>query len=460
MMIKDWSGKPVLILGAARQGLALAQFLVMHGARVTLNDSHSLDKMSEEMALLKNYPIKWVLGSHPLEILDTQELVCVSGGVPLTLPIIEEAVHRGIPITNDSQIFLENITAKTIGITGSAGKTTTTTLVGRMATHAYAEKAWIGGNIGNPLILQADQIAADDLVILELSSFQLEQMTLSPKIAAVLNITPNHLDRHVTIQAYTAAKRHILDYQQKDDITILNRDDAGSWALKEAVIGKLISFGLEKPESSDWIGTYANENFVFYHTADSDTPVLHINEIALRGQHNLTNVLAASAIGFAAGIPLVSIQAGIRDFAGVAHRLEFVRHWKGASWYNDSIATAPERTMAAINAFNEPLVLLLGGRDKNLPWEILARKIHERVDHVVLFGEAGDLILNAIGTAKTGERPYSVDQCINLKDAVLKAADRVEDGDVVLLSPGGTSYDAYKDFAERGEWFRRWVNEL
>jgi UDP-N-acetylmuramoylalanine--D-glutamate ligase len=460
MMTTNWKGKTVLILGAARQGLALAQFLAARGAQVTLNDSHSLDKMNDEMATLKNYPIKWVLGSHPLEILNAQELVCVSGGVPLTLPIIEEAVRREIPITNDSQVFLENINAKTVGITGSAGKTTTTTLVGRMATHAYAEKAWIGGNIGNPLIIHADQISSDDLVILELSSFQLEQMTISPKVAAVLNITPNHLDRHVTIEAYTAAKKHILDYQQMDDFAVLNRDDAGSWALIEAVKGKLISFGLEKPETSEWVGTYSDQNIVFYHSTGSDIPVLNTKEILLRGQHNLTNVLAAVAIGFAAGIPLESIQAGIRDFTGVAHRLEFVRQWHGAAWYNDSIATAPERTMAAINAFDEPLVLLLGGRDKKLPWEILAKKIHERVDHVVVFGEAGDLILEAIGTTKTGERPYSVDQSSNLKDAVQKAASRVEEGDVVLLSPGGTSYDAYKDFAERGEWYRRWVKEL
>jgi UDP-N-acetylmuramoylalanine--D-glutamate ligase len=285
-------------------------------------------------------------------------------------------------------------------------------------------------------------------------------MTISPKVAAVLNITPNHLDRHVTIEAYTAAKKHILDYQQMDDFAVLNRDDAGSWALIEAVKGKLISFGLEKPETSAWIGTYADQNFVFYHSTGSDIPVLNTKEILLRGQHNLTNVLAAVAIGFAAGIPLESIQAGIRDFTGVAHRLEFVRQWHGAAWYNDSIATAPERTMAAINAFDEPLVLLLGGRDKKLPWEILAKKIHERVDHVVVFGEAGDLILEAIGTTKTGERPYSVDQSSNLKDAVQKAASLVEEGDVVLLSPGGTSYDAYKDFAERGEWYRRWVKEL
>jgi UDP-N-acetylmuramoylalanine--D-glutamate ligase len=456
----DWKGKSVLILGAGRQGLALAQYLAARGAQVTLNDSHTQDQMTEEMTSLQNYPIQWVLGGHPLEILDYKDLICLSGGIPLTLPIVEEAVRRGLPISNDSQLFLEGITAQTIGITGSAGKTTTTTLVGRMATQAYKEKAWIGGNIGNPLILHTDEISSDDLVILELSSFQLEQMTCSPSVAAILNITPNHLDRHGTIEAYTTAKRHILDYQEKEDIAILNREDPGSWNLRRNVKGKLISFGLQQPPVNNWRGTFVQENKIFYHSEAGILPVLSTQEILLRGKHNILNVLAAVAIGYAASLPIESIQAGIRGFGGVAHRLEFVRQWKGAAWYNDSIATAPERTIAAIQAFEEPLVLLLGGRDKKLPWEALVEKIHQRVDHVIVFGEAAELIMQAIGSLTMGERPYSVDQCSTLEQAVAVAADRIEEGDIVLLSPGGTSYDAYKDFAERGEWYRKWVKDL
>jgi UDP-N-acetylmuramoylalanine--D-glutamate ligase len=461
MMKTKWEGKTVLILGAARQGLALAQYLASQGAVVTVNDSHPVEQMSEAVAALTALPIHWVFGSHPIELLTGQSLLCVSGGVPLNLPIVEEAIRRGLPVSNDSQIFMESIQAKTIGITGSAGKTTTTTLVGRMANHAFGDHAWIGGNIGNPLITQAEQIKSNDLVILELSSFQLEQMTHSPHIAAVLNITPNHLDRHGTLAAYAAAKQHILDYQSVNDIAILNREDAGSWALRSAVKGQLISFGLQKPAEEGWQGTYLEYGVLYMrNSSGEDIPLLTTDEIHLRGLHNIVNVLAATAIGFAAGIPIESIRQGVHNFSGVAHRLEFVRNYHGADWYNDSIATAPERTMAAINAFDEPIVLLLGGRDKKLPWDTLAHKIHQRVDHVVVFGEAAGLIIDALGPTIIDRKPYSIDHCKELHEAVQKAATRVEAGDVVLLSPGGTSYDAFKDFEERGEWYRKWVNEL
>jgi UDP-N-acetylmuramoylalanine--D-glutamate ligase len=459
-MNKIWKGKTVLILGAARQGLALASYLASHGAVVTLNDNRVQEKLGAEMEALKELPIKWVLGSHPLEILDKQDLVCVSGGVPLDLPILKEAFQRNLPVSNDSQVFMESVSAKTIGITGSAGKTTTTTLLGRMAKHAFNEKAWIGGNIGNPLIQQVDDIQPDDIVILELSSFQLELMTQSPNIAAVLNITPNHLDRHGTLDAYSRAKQHILDYQSSDDIAVLNREDAGSWALKPVVKSQLFSFGIHKPDEGDWFGTYVNQNSIVFHTPQKEISIIDTGEIHLRGKHNLVNVLSAVTIAMAAGLPLESIREAICCFGGVPHRLELVREWKDARWYNDSIATAPERTLAAINAFEEPLVLLLGGRDKNLPWDTLAEKIRQRVDHVITFGEAANLIEKAIGQIDKGERPFSIDSCPDLETAVHKAAERVNSGDVVLLSPGGTSYDAFKDFEERGEWFRKWVKEL
>src|SRR5512141_1242214 len=208
-MMTNWNGKRVLILGAARQGLALARWLSIHGAHVTLSDMHTANELRVARESLAEFSITWVLGGHPLQLLDSTDVLCVSGGVPLTLPIILEAERRGIPLSNDSQIFMEVVPCRTIGITGSAGKTTTTTLVGNMAKTAYGEKAYIGGNIGDPLINYVDNMKADDIAILELSSFQLEQMTVSPNIAAILNITPNHLDRHGTMEAYTAAKKRI-----------------------------------------------------------------------------------------------------------------------------------------------------------------------------------------------------------------------------------------------------------
>jgi UDP-N-acetylmuramoylalanine--D-glutamate ligase len=216
----------------------------LHGAHVTLSDMRSADDLRLARESLAEFPIDWALGGHPLELLDATDVLCLSGGVPLTLPIVAEAVKRGIPLSNDSQIFMEVVPCKTIGITGSAGKTTTTTLVGQMAKNAYGEKAYTGGNIGDPLINYVDDMDADDIAILELSSFQLDQMTVSPNVAAILNITPNHLDRHGTMEAYTAAKARILEFQSKEDAAILGRDDKGAWSLRNRVKGKLLTFSL------------------------------------------------------------------------------------------------------------------------------------------------------------------------------------------------------------------------
>lgn len=457
-----WKDKPILIIGAARQGLALARFLAERGAQVTLNDRRSPDRLQDVLQSHSELPVRWVLGEHPLDLLDACAMVCVSGGVPLELPIVVEAQRRGIPLTNDSQIFMQAVRAPVIGITGSAGKTTTTTLVGRMAGAAVqnGQRAWIGGNIGLPLVEYLDEIQPEDRVVVELSSFQLELMTRSPQVAAVLNITPNHLDRHGTLEAYTAAKAHILAYQTAQDTAVLNREDPGSWDLRSMVRGRLISFGLHRPPAGLAGTFYEGDRLVFIDENGQETELIPCNLVRLRGEHNLLNVLAACALAIASGMPVEAMQAGVRDFVGVAHRLEWVRRWHGADWYNDSIATAPERTLAALNAFDEPLVLLLGGRDKNLPWEKLAEFVHQRVDHVVVFGEAGRLILQAIGPLQPGARLQTIDQRDDLQSAVQAAAAVVEPGDVVLLSPGGTSFDAFKDFEERGERFTEWVRAL
>jgi len=467
--MKDWTGKRVLILGAARQGQALAHWLAKHGARVTLSDQRSETDLEPARQTLSGLPIEWAPGGHPLELLDGIDVLCPSGGVPLTLPIVIEAQKRGIPFSNDTQIFMEVAPCKTVGITGSAGKTTTTSLLGKMAETAYSEKpgrSFVGGNIGDPLINYVDEMTADDLAILEISSFQLDQMTISPNVAAILNVTPNHLDRHGTMEAYIAAKARILDFQNKDDVAILGRDDPGAWNLRERVKGKLLSFGLsDLPE--DQSGAYVRDGL--YHLRDGNAYILLPiqNAIHLRGDHNRHNVLAAVTIGYAAGLSLDAMLEAIEEFHGVPHRLELVRELDGVKWYNDSIATAPERTMAAIRSFEEPLVLMLGGKDKDLPWEDLAALVRERVDHVVVFGQAADKILGAIGTPSRmgstdsdAKRPYSIDRCGGLEEAVRQAAIVAESGDVVLLSPGGTSFDQFIDFAERGERFREWVQEL
>jgi UDP-N-acetylmuramoylalanine--D-glutamate ligase len=461
-MKKDWSGVNVVILGAARQGLALARFLARHGARVTLSDQRSAEQLSQAMLNLEDLPILWTLGGHPLELLNGADLLCPSGGVPLNLPIVLEARRRGIPLSNDSQIFMEAVPARVIGITGSAGKTTTTTLVGRMAEaalQASSRRSWVGGNIGLPLIDFLDKISPEDIVILELSSFQLELMTVSPWLAAILNITPNHLDRHGDMQSYAAAKAHILAYQGTQDICVLGREDAGAWGLAPQVKGKLVSFGMDRPPAGD-SGSFAEGDYLYFQNQAQVEQIAPRALVELRGRHNLLNCLAAGAIATSAGFPASAIQKGLEGFYGVPHRLELVRKLQGVSWYNDSIATAPERTIAAIQSFEEPLVLLLGGRDKNLPWGDLADLVHQRVDHVVVFGEASPKILQALGPQIPGRRPFTLAQCSQLQDAIQAAAGVVEAGDVVLLSPGGTSFDQFTDFEERGERYRLWVKQL
>jgi UDP-N-acetylmuramoylalanine--D-glutamate ligase len=472
-MKMDWNGKRVTILGGARQGQAAARWLARHGARVTVNDRRSEEQMSAARLALADTPVTWVLGGHPLETLDSTDILCLSGGVPLDNPLVTEAVRRGIPLTNDTQIFMEAAPCPTIGITGSAGKTTTTALLGEMAKAAFGDErrttkdrpsssvvrppsAFTGGNIGDPLLNHVDGMQAGDLAILEISSFQLEQMTLSPNVAAILNITPNHLDRHGTMDAYAAAKRRILQFQGRDDTAVLCRDDAGSWGERKSVRGRLVTFGMG-PLSAGQEGAFLAEGILHLGGRGVEAALLRRNQVQLRGDHNVLNMLAAFAIGYAAGLPLDAMLEAAEDFRGVAHRLEFVRERDGVEWYNDSIATAPERTMAAIRSFDEPIVLLLGGRDKDLPWADLAALCRQRVRSVVLFGEAAGKIAAALEQA---HGPYTLERCQGLEEAVRAASRLARPGDVVLLAPGGTSFDEFRDFEERGERFRKWVSEL
>lgn len=467
MMQAEWQGKRVVIIGAARQGIALTRYLAEHGAWVVLNDQRQEGQLQEARRSLSDLDLEWVLGGHPFEVLDGADVVCPSGGVPLDLPMIQEALRRGIQLSNDSQIFLETAPCKVIGITGSAGKTTTTSLVGRMAQAASQHKGpgfiprrvWIGGNIGNPLLLDVDQMEASDVAVVELSSFQLEVMCASPQVAAVLNVTPNHLDRHGTMEAYLAAKAHILAYQAPGQAVVLGREDAGAWSLAEMAAGALWAFGRALDERDGIPGAYVAGDQVCLWDTENHATLFPCSAIRLRGEHNLLNVLAACAISAAAGLPQEALQTGVEGFTGVPHRLEYIRTWRGADWYNDSIATAPERVIAAVRSFAEPIVLLAGGRDKNLPWEEFAALICQRVNRLVLFGECAPKIAQAI-RAVPGGCAVELVVCEKLEEAVQKAAHLAHPGDVVLLSPGGTSFDEFRDFEERGEVFRKWVQEL
>ncbi|MCH7611216.1 MAG: UDP-N-acetylmuramoyl-L-alanine--D-glutamate ligase [Chloroflexi bacterium] len=455
--MENWEGVRVVVLGLARQGKALTRYLTEHGAEVIASDL----KREDELPLdeLSDLEIQFELGDHPHRLLEQADLLCLSGGIPADLPLAQQARLQGIRVANDSQLFLENSLAPVIGITGSAGKTTTTELLGRMgraAVEGSKRSVWVGGNIGRPLIADLDQIKQDDLVVMELSSFQLELMTASPKTAAVLNLTPNHLDRHHTLEAYTAAKANILNFQLEGDTAVLSREDPAAWGLRNYVQGRLLSFGVRP---FDGEGTYVERGQVRLILGGEEVRLFPVEAISLRGPHNLQNVLAASALAGAAGIEPEAMLAGVEGFTGVEHRLEFVRTVGGADWYNDSIATAPERTVAAIRSFGEPVVLLAGGRDKDLDWRELITLISLRVDHLVLFGESAPMIEGLLHSS-SGGRPYTQTMADGLEQAVRAAAEVADEGDVVLLAPGGTSYDEFIDFAARGARFKELVRGL
>jgi UDP-N-acetylmuramoylalanine--D-glutamate ligase len=451
----------VLILGAARQGLALTRYLLAQGARVTLSDAAPaeaivLGDLSGARGLTAAF------GGHPLTLLDACDVLCLSGGVPIDLPIVLEAKRRGIALSNDAQMFVERCPAPIIGITGSAGKTTTTTLVGKIL-EAYCQRqpaaagrkparVHVGGNIGNPLIADLGAIQPTDYVVMELSSFQLELMTVSPRIACVTNITPNHLDRHGTMDAYIAAKKHILDFQQPGDAQVLSADDPVASTLNTAARTVWFSTKDEPHGEGAWLD---DGGMLRLRLAGRDAAICHRRELLLMGEHNIANVLAACAIAGLAGASIDAMRAVATTFAGVAHRLQLIGEINGARYYDDSIATAPERLMAALRCFDAPVVLLCGGRDKHLPWDDAVDLMAARCKHVVLFGELGPMV-GAIMDRRAARTPHSV--VASLADAVARAAVVAGHGDVVLLSPGGTSYDAFKDFAERGDAFAALVS--
>jgi UDP-N-acetylmuramoylalanine--D-glutamate ligase len=455
------AGKHVVVIGLARQGIALVRYLDRKGAKVIVSDLRDAERLRDSLGVLRDVSAQYVLGGHPLAILDDADLVCLSGGVPVDAPIVVEAQRRGIPLSNDAQLFLERCPAPVIGITGSSGKTTTTSLVGHMLERG-GFTTWVGGNIGRPLVDHLWEIKPDDRVVMELSSFQLEIMSVSPQVAAVLNITPNHLDRHKSMAVYTAAKRRILDYQVADDLALLSMDDPGSRNLTAAVRGRLAYFTAQ--EKGGDIGTpagaFLKDKQVMVRLDDQEYRICATDEIRLLGKHNVLNLLAACALAGVVGTPVEAIREVAITFEGVEHRLQLIRTVNGVRYYDDSIATAPERTVAALMSFEAPIVLLAGGRDKALPWDEMAQVTVERARHVVAFGEAADLVERVIENAQmvgAKERLEGITRVETLEEAVSVAARVARPGDVVLLAPGGTSFDAFRDFAERGDRFQACV---
>ncbi len=517
----SFAGKRIVILGLARQGLALARFFVGEGAQVVVSDMANADKLQSELSALADLPVELVLGDHPLNLLDNCDLLCLSGGVPPQIEIVQSAIARGIRLSNDSLLTIQRARQLGLGpliaITGSSGKTTTTTLVGQMLAES-GKRVHVGGNIGTPLLDRMHLIQKGDCIVLELSSFQLEIFDpllawgdfehCGPDVVAILNITPNHLDRHPNMGAYAAAKLNLLRYLPENAQVVISADDPvtqrlapqarsrvsplpAAWAMNGLLAenaAQLANFQTPPLAFSRQVtlarGAWLEGDTLIY----NQQPICQRAEIHLRGDHNISNMLAATAISGAAGATVAAMGRVARTFMGVPHRLEIVLEADGVTWLNDSIATSPERTVAALRSFTpgaQTLVLLVGGKDKNLPWETFANEALDRVNFLIGFGHAGSMIINLVQERARYNKQQApncavvqrLDEAVELAARVSllslatnnakgsavhaggPAAPQVLSHTVVLLSPGGTSYDAYRDFEARGEHFRQLVTK-
>lgn len=482
-----FAGKTVLVVGLAREGMVAARWLVGQGARVIASDLQATAGAGE----MDGLGVELRIGPQTPDLLAGVDVVVASPGVPQDLPLFLAAQTASLPITTETRLFAQLCPAKIVGITGSSGKTTTTTLTAKML-EASGYRTWLGGNIGEPLLGRVAEVGAGDRVALELSSFQLlywgertmGRMTegvggeggISPQVAGVLNLTPNHLDRHPSLAHYAAAKANILAAQSANDVAVLNGDDplTAAWAATRRVrieagpgqetvdfplAGRVLSFSLRAPPADD--GAWLSEDgWVWLRWQGQAQAIVHRRAIKLRGEHNLANVLAACCLAATAGASPAALCETASTFAGVEHRLQIVRHRRGVLWIDDSIATSPERAMAALRSFDEPIILLAGGRDKHLPWAAWAATVHERARHVIVFGEAAGLIKTALLPLPADSRVQAVHTAADLATVVSLADALARPGDVVLLSPGGTSFDAYRDFAARGHHFRDLVLAL
>jgi UDP-N-acetylmuramoylalanine--D-glutamate ligase len=454
----DVHGARVLVLGLAREGVALARYLCAQGAEVTATDNVQGDKLRERLKPLKTLPVRTVVGGDHPELLAGTETVFVSPGVPENNPVYAEAIRQKIPIESMTTLFFELCPGPIVGITGSSGKTTTTGLIDHMLRTGGRDVA-MGGNIGDPMIELLPDIGPDTTVVLELSSFQLTRLRRSPHVAVITNVSPNHLDRHGTMAEYIDAKRHIVAHQNPDDYAVLNSCDPERDTFSHATPAHLRWFG-ERAEDG---ARLAGDVVTLVH-ADTETAILPMREIPLLGKHNVENVLAAVTAAAVVGIPPEEMASAIRSFRPAAHRLENVGRVRGVSYIDDSIATTPARAQVALDAIDSPILLIAGGRDKRLPWDAFARTVTRRVRVLLLIGEAAPQIEQAVLAAKqisagALEEP-NIKHCSSLFEAVTEASCLAVPGETVLLSPACTSYDMFENFEERGREFARAVEEL
>jgi UDP-N-acetylmuramoylalanine--D-glutamate ligase len=450
----ELAGRKVLIIGAARSGIAAARFLVERGAIVALNDQKPLEAWSDEALALKEHNIGLLPGEPPTWLLDQLDLVVVSPGVPAKIIPIRYAERAGAEVIGEVELAARYLKGRIVAITGSNGKTTTTSLIGELLRNAGLT-VQVGGNIGKPLISMVESSREDGWTVAELSSFQLETIkTFHPKIAIVLNVTPNHMDRYETFNDYAAAKHRIFMNQTEADVAVLNADDPVVSSWESGLRAKVMRFSVRQELER---GVFLNGDELVFRWDEGEQDLLRVSEMRLRGLHNVENVAAAFAAGIAAGASIESMRETVKQFNPVEHRLEFVDEIEGIKFYNDSKATSVDATLKALEAFaDDPgqVVLILGGKGKKAPYAPLAPLVKSKVRKLVLIGEDAATIANELGQ----QAPF--EHANDMKDAVAKSFAAAEEGDLVLLAPACASFDMFESFEHRGKVFKGNIADL
>ncbi len=448
---KEMNGKNVTVIGIGISNLPLIKYLCSLGASVTACDKRTADKLGKTADELSAMGVRLNLGEDYLSNING-EIIFKTPGMRYDVPQLVSAKEKGAVITSEMEVFFDVCPCKIIAVTGSDGKTTTTTLIHKMLTEDRY-KAWLGGNIGNPLLTSTKDMNPDDIVVLELSSFQLHTMKKSPHIAVMTNITPNHLDMHKDYEEYIEAKKNIMKYQSKDDILIVNSSNDVTLEIGNSANGTLREFSSKK--SADI--SILNDSIYF-----GDKEMLKLSDIKLPGMHNVENYMAA--IGAVADLVSTdSIVKVAKTFGGVEHRIELVRVLDGVKYYNSSIDSSPNRTINTLKVFNQKVVMISGGKDKGIKYDEIGPAIIDSVKTLILIGATSDAIENALNKAYS-ER--NIKPCVKVirastyPEAVNAARNNAVENDIVLLSPASTSFDMFNNFEERGNLFKQLVNKL
>ena len=449
------SGKKVLVFGLGISGIGAGSLLEKRGAQVVLYDGNEkLDKDELKKKIGDSSKADIITGAFPEDLIGELDLVVLSPGVPTDLPVIEKMRKARIQIIGEIELAYIFGKGEILAITGTNGKTTTTALLGEIMKNAY-ERAFVVGNIGNPYTTIVDETRDDSVIVAEVSSFQLESIvTFRPRVSAILNITPDHLNRHHTMEAYIQAKMNIARNQTAEDYCILNYEDEVLRRFGESVKAQVIYFSSARRLGT---GIYLEDGNIIYKEADKPEEILcSVDELQLLGTHNYENVMAASAMALAYGVPMETVKSTIRSFKGVAHRIEFVAEKNGVAYYNDSKGTNPDAAIKAVQAMKRPTVLIGGGYDKQSTYKEWIESFDGKVKLLVLLGATKEKI--AKEAKECGFTDYVFAD--TFEEAVRRAAAEAKPGDAVLLSPACASWDMFKSYEERGDKFKEIVNSL